>query len=415
MSAVGVLGYGALARVGPRGAVAIGDRSADRLDLDWLVGADDRWHIPSEEAGAYQHRPGPAPIFESAVRVPGGEVAHTTYGATAAGRAGVVVEVDNRSAAPLTIGLVLRVVRRGVVEVEGTVVRVDGVPALVASRPAGAWAAGESTSAVVLSGDAGPPPVDRLEGPIELALLFPVPHRTTLRVALGDLCCGPDGTPVNVRELPGADAVALGWERQLERGAQAELPSPIGEYVDAARADLLLASRREPAVFIALEDWGFDDEAETAWGELGVRARQRARKRTVPAEPWAAVRAVDPEADPARFLSALRGALVRESSSVIDLLPGFPPDWLGQSITVEALPLRSGPLSFAVRWHGARPALLWDAPSGVELRAPVLDPAWSSKEAAGETLLAEPSMSLLPMGTQQRSVGNPVEAPGQFT
>ena len=52
-----------------------------------------------------------------------------------------------------------------------------------------------------------------------------------------------------------------------------------------------------------------------------------------------------------------------------------------------------------MRWHGARPALLWDAPAGVELRVPALDPAWSSSEAAGEALLAEPPASLLPMGT----------------
>jgi hypothetical protein len=72
-------------------------------------------------------------------------------------------------------------------------------------------------------------------------------------------------------------------------------------------------------------------------------------------------------------------------------------------------------LAFAVRWHGARPALLWDAPAGLELSAPALDPAWSSAEAAGETLLAEPPPSLLPMGSAERSAGETVDAPGQFT
>jgi hypothetical protein len=79
------------------------------------------------------------------------------------------------------------------------------------------------------------------------------------------------------------------------------------------------------------------------------------------------------------------------------------------------MPLRAGTLSYAVRWHGARPALLWDAPPGVELRASALDPAWSSSAVAGEALLAEPPASLLPMGTRERSAGDPVDAPGQFS
>jgi hypothetical protein len=127
------------------------------------------------------------------------------------------------------------------------------------------------------------------------------------------------------------------------------------------------------------------------------------------------VRAADPAADPAGFLVALRAALVRESGAGLELLPGFPPEWLGQSLTVDGLPLRAGLLAFAVRWHGARPALLWDAPAGLELRATSLDPAWSAPGGAGETLLAEPPSSLLPMGTGERSAGEAVDAPGQFS
>jgi len=52
-----------------------------------------------------------------------------------------------------------------------------------------------------------------------------------------------------------------------------------------------------------------------------------------------------------------------------------------------------GSISFAVRWHGPRPALLWElAPAAnvgpVRLVAPGLDPSWSSVEPAGEALLA---------------------------
>ena len=79
------------------------------------------------------------------------------------------------------------------------------------------------------------------------------------------------------------------------------------------------------------------------------------------------------------------------------------------------MPLRRGSCSFAVRWHGARPALLWDVPPGVEVRAPALDPAWSSSEPVGETLLAEPPRALLPMGERGARSAATVDAPGQFS
>ena len=164
----------------------------------------------------------------------------------------------------------------------------------------------------------------------------------------------------------------------------------------------------------ALEDWGFDDEAASGWAGLGWAARRRARQRARPRTPGRTLRSTDAGLDPARFLLALRDVLVRERPGSIEMLPGFPPEWLGQSVTVEALPLRAGPLSFAVRWHGARPALLWDAPPGVELRAPALDPAWSSGARAGEALLASrrPRCSRWARGNDRVET---VDAPGQFS
>jgi hypothetical protein len=238
-------------------------------------------------------------------------------------------------------------------------------------------------------------------------LLFPVAHRTTLRAALV-------ASPVDVRTLPDGDAVARGWGQQLDRGMQCELPLGLGAEVDAARADLLLADRTDPDVVAALEDWGFDAEAADGWAHLGFGARRRARKRIEIADPWRAVTAAD-RRDTARFLACVRAVLVRELSRGVDLLPGFPVDWLGQAVSVDGVPFPAGVLSFAVRWHGARPALLWDAPAGIVLRAPVLDPGWSSSEAAGETLLAEPTAALLPMGAPDRSAGDVVPAPGQFS
>jgi hypothetical protein len=61
---------------------------------------------------------------------------------------------------------------------------------------------------------------------------------------------------------------------------------------------------------------------------------------------------------------------------------------------VHDLATTFGRLSYAIRWHGERPALLWelvphDGVGGVRLTTPALDPSWSSTEAAGEALLAK--------------------------
>ena len=74
----------------------------------------------------------------------------------------------------------------------------------------------------------------------------------------------------------------------------------------------------------------------------------------------------------------------------IELLPGWSPAWWGRAIEVHDLPTPWGALSFALRWHGERPALLWEivgGPSSLEISAPALDPRWRSSGRTGEELL----------------------------
>ncbi len=75
------------------------------------------------------------------------------------------------------------------------------------------------------------------------------------------------------------------------------------------------------------------------------------------------------------------------------VLPVMAAEWYGQGIELHDTPTAFGEFGFAVRWHGDRPALLWElepSPTAPPFRieAPALDPAWSSTETKGEALLA---------------------------
>jgi hypothetical protein len=95
----------------------------------------------------------------------------------------------------------------------------------------------------------------------------------------------------------------------------------------------------------------------------------------------------------ADFLSFVRSLLVREVEGGLALCTMLPDAWLGQNLEVERAPTHHGLLSYAVRWHGDRPALLWELqPRGdggpVRITAPGLDAGFVTTELRGETLLA---------------------------
>jgi hypothetical protein len=192
--------------------------------------------------------------------------------------------------------------------------------------------------------------------------------------------------------LPDAAAVARGWIAQLDRGMRVTLPDDaLQTAVDAARAATVLAGQAwkvVPEVVAVLEDWGLDPEAATGWSRLTGRERRRLGRRTPPASGgWTEVHARVADTGPA-LLAALRGVVVRESDDTVELLGDWPSDWIGLPIDVRDAPIRRGPVSYSVRWHGDRPALLWEVPDGVRVTTPGLDPTWSTNESRGEALLA---------------------------
>jgi hypothetical protein len=104
--------------------------------------------------------------------------------------------------------------------------------------------------------------------------------------------------------------------------------------------------------------------------------------------------------------------LVADGELGPDLCPVWPAAWDGAKIEAHGLVTPWGSVSFAVRWHGGRPALLWEIepPPGLapettapRVRASGLDPNWQGTGWSGEGLLAGSS------GVEGASPGLPGE------
>lgn len=147
----------------------------------------------------------------------------------------------------------------------------------------------------------------------------------------------------------------------------------------------------------------------TSIGESGA-ARAAKREWTRAGSPWPLPRApLPPLPALSQGASLLPDDVVRLSDEAIDvvgslalddaegnlvLLGGMrAEDLLGLNLAVHRVPTPAGPLSFAIRWHGERPALLWELGSidGTALSVPSLAPGMVVPASArGEVLLAGP-------------------------
>ena len=343
--------------------------------LDWWIGAEDQWHVPSS-APSGRVRQGlvrAAPVVETAVRVPGGEAVHRAYAVRAPDEL-VVVEVENRSRVPFAVALVMS--SAGDVEQrDETIFTVDGAPALVFPRR--------------------PSQVAMTTG--ELAVLvFPLAHTATLRVGVP-----LDGLrhDANLASLPSAEQVANGWALHTRDAMRVVVPDErLQEGFEASCRFLLL----------------FDVNRVPRTAKASLDELLRTASST-----WTWDGGDDPRAA-AAFVAAVRDSLVREGKSSLELLNVVPDSWLGQGVEVHDAPTRHGMLSYAVRWHGARPALLWELDRGrvrrrtsgrgtVTITAPGLDPSWSTTEPAGEALLAP----VEPPGGLPKVYGAPPPASGE--
>ena len=382
MNTIGVLGGRWRAAVSPSGDLQPwGDR--DPTPLQWFVAADDRWHVPSRETAVRQRRIDNAPVFETRLRIPSGDAVHRVW-CVADGGGFTVVEIENDSTLPFAVAFS----RSDVLSVRPpTDVPIDGI-----DLPPG-------------------------------SVVFPVGHHSTIRVALAH-------TPGTTRLPDGLSAamhVARGWTSILDKPGRILVPEDSGiAEVARLRGELALNGPVAPA-----------DDPTAFLIDVGQLVRMGER-----ADPWipdvadavAAVARLEPAWDVAAAFDAAAVVLARadetramrdiarmRSSSATDfpralpdacddsralgwreqrvaratatgagelLAGGMPEMWLGANFEVHGLPIGpSSTVSFAVRWHGERPAVLWEVTgAAVRLTSPAVDPEWSSTAASGEAL-----------------------------
>ncbi len=392
---IGVLGGVRGAAVDRTGVVA---PHAAGWMLDWWIGADDRWHVPAREAAVRQQLVDGMPVVQTSMRVPGGDAVQRAYGVPVPDDGEVaLVEIANESPAPFVAALVVR--GASSVDLGETTVYADGRSALRTARPPSRWAMGTGGNAeeIVASGGASDAPfAPRRDRGALAGGRLPLPGRAPHVVACRGRPRHARGLgAVEVQGLPAADAVARGWQAQLDRGLRVELPDPVVQAaVDAARPAAVLGGQAwkvDPAVVAVLEDWGLDTEAAVGWSRLTGRERRRIARRDPPTGSWARVRDLTARGDAAALLGSVREVLVTDGDDTLALLGDWPREWDGLPVDVRDAPTRRGPMSYSVRWHGDRPALLWDAPAGTRVTVPGLDPSWSSTEPHGEVLLARPA------------------------
>ena len=281
---VGTIGAPQVATVDPRGLVTPVDGG---WSLDWWVGADDRWHIPSREVAVRQSLLEAAPVVDTAMRVPGGDVAQRVW-AFADPDAGPVlaVELRNDGRVPVAIALAVRpygvdgAARVDEISIDTRGIVVDGRRAVWFPKPAArvaasTWDDGDVASVVMSGGALEASDVSARcdAGLAQVAAVMPLSHGTSFVVLLP---LDPDAVDVGAAApdvVPPADAVARGWASHRSRSARMVVPDAnLATAFDVALSQVMLAAAgarldrpgvREVATFTrALDRMGLRDEVD---------------------------------------------------------------------------------------------------------------------------------------------------------
>jgi hypothetical protein len=388
MITTGVSGNPWRAAVTPWGSVEPWDSTPP---LNWYIAADDRWHVPANEPTVRQRRVEGTAVVETRIRIPDGDAVQRVY-SVAYAPGFTVIEVENESSMPIAIAFDRRDLRteRPVVDM----------------------------------------PIEGIELPPG-SFVVPVGHRSSIRVAIAHDGSGAGALPAG---LPSAAEVVRGWNAVIQQASTFSLPagdrgSLLAEAVTGERCELALGglahADEDPAAFCLglgelsrqgerldpwlpelvaavehlgrIPGWDADVALEAAGRVLRAAGEARAERdldRIISRRGPLSAPPPDPPGG-VRDIAWLEGRLARGTA----LLPeGMPPSWLGANFEVNRIPIgRDSTVSYAIRWHGERPAVLWEITGEPQnLSAPRMDPHWHTTEVSGEALWAVPHRVDLP-------------------
>lgn len=378
---VGVRGASWRATVTEWGDVVPADGSAT---LAWRVAADDRWYVPEHETTTRQKWYAGTPVAETRVHVPTGDVVQRVW--CTADLGGVtVVEFENESTLPVAIA-VTRSDLLTTREVTQQVPRGITLPATSIVLP---LAHGSTTRLGLLHVS---PQSGRF--PDDVASYRQVQHGWETACEVASIVRTPDDS-LNSRITAVRSRLLLraGNDSILERARLGEVGADaIGDVVTVVERRLKQEKRSKVLMWdtryvlacaahvcrIHSDDRAADDIAR-AWLRLVDRPMQE-----IPSDV--------PVDETAVAWTECVLALPSPSGGECVVLPrGIPDPWRGANFECHRLvadPVRT--MSYAIRWHGERPALLWEVggPHGLVVSGGRGNESWHSVDATGETLLS---------------------------
>ena len=401
MRAVGVRGAAWSAGVSAWGDLFVEDQER----LRWFIAADDRWYRPSRETTVRQREVSGVPVIETRIKVPGGDAVQRVYGVANFGGA-IVVEIYNDSSLPFAVAF-----DRGDISTmrEPSPTGVQGIdlPAGSVVFPVGHHAT--MRAAILINGDSRQISAGELESlpsfeqvergwlaALQISSRVDVPDLSWSSVLTSQRC---KVLLSNSAELAEGSDISLAVDLLLDRAERVRLGDKPAQWVDevaVATERILKQCAKTQSV-----QW-FEERALLGAGMVLNRAGESRGlqdfvsvwSRLAEAGRISDLALASPEiAGTVRQIAWIESQLVAQRrDGVIEICPcGIDKSWLG--VNFECHKLLASPehvISYAVRWHGEKPALLWeiDGPVGAKVAASAIDRTFSSTEMRGETLLS---------------------------